>query len=138
MKLENFDFRLWDNSNQSYIRSGLNSKGDTILPVITKIPFLQKSILKILQINKNNEVNIIDSSYYIDEFTDSFVIQRDIEIEFYTGYTDKNGNKIYVGDIIKYGEVIDIVTDDKPKNEYLKVFEVIGNIHQNKDLLKGV
>lgn len=69
----------------------------------------------------------------------------------YTGITDKNGKKIFEGDIVRYlfgynftqlekiGVVkyadgaYSIISDLENKD-----FEVIGNIYDNPDLLKGV
>lgn len=94
--------------------------------------------------------NLIGAKIYIDFNT----------IGQYTGLHDKNGNEIYDGDIIKssYGTIHYIVYDNdiarfkavvaryNPLNEYSNLSkgwiahldeEVIGNIHDNPELLKG-
>jgi uncharacterized phage protein (TIGR01671 family) len=72
----------------------------------------------------------------------------------FTGLTDKNGTKIFEGDIVKWSwdTVFQVVYDDcylgfiaKEKTGYhicldnygLNKIEVIGNIHDNPELLNG-
>ena len=78
----------------------------------------------------------------------------------FTGLTDKNGKKIFEGDILKYKNFIskynigyvvygtgcfsvkDIHSDNRPAidivlHESKNDIEVIGNIHDNPELLKG-
>nr|DAE23401.1 MAG TPA: YopX protein [Siphoviridae sp. ctcuE16] len=73
----------------------------------------------------------------------------------YTGVTDKNGTKIFEGDIVRYGDTIHEVAFEQrngtayfglvysenetlPFGHYqdLRQIEVIGNIHDNPELLK--
>lgn len=74
----------------------------------------------------------------------------------YTGLTDKNGIKIFEGDIVRYGDTVhDVVFEQRNGTAYfglvyspletlpfghyqdLREIEVVGNIHDNTELLKG-
>jgi uncharacterized phage protein (TIGR01671 family) len=65
----------------------------------------------------------------------------------YTGLKDKNGKKIYEGDILRYsdGEILGVAFDNKTSQFTTKtrwlwtiidVCEIIGNIHENPELLE--
>lgn len=72
----------------------------------------------------------------------------------YTGLTDKNGKKIFEGDAVRYGDTVHkVVFEDRNKTAYfglvyspletlpfghyqdLRQIEVIGNIHDNSELI---
>ena len=119
----------------------------------------------------------VEGSLHTEKFTDDEeylcceINQCDVYPETvgqYTGLTDKNGKKIFEGDIVKYkysGSFINNIEDGEYITEEIKTvkfcdgmlypipfveycadsyyshglfdFEVIGNIHDNPDLLKG-
>ncbi|HHI9534359.1 TPA: YopX family protein [Campylobacter coli] len=146
MKLSDFDFRVWDNTEKRYLNEIELHKYDKS-PVEAGTTFTET--------DRINEVEFVKN-------------KNDLEIELFTGYYDNKGNKIYIGDIIEClvftneknseifyeiicfdmelglcsklsngdgGYLFDLRRDKN--NKTIEDVYVVGNIHENKELLKG-
>ncbi|ENU2677273.1 YopX family protein [Campylobacter coli] len=146
MKLKDFDFRIWDNTEKRYLNEIELHKYDKS-PVEAGTTFTET--------DRINEVEFVKN-------------KNDLEIELFTGYYDYKGNKIYIGDIIEcltftnenhselFYEIIcfnmelglcaKLINGESgylfdlhmnSKNKIIEDVYVVGNIHGNKELLKG-
>ncbi|ELI0209635.1 hypothetical protein ABD477_001800 [Campylobacter coli] len=146
MKLKDFDFRIWDNTEKRYLNEIELHKYDKS-PVEAGTIFTETDRISEVEFVKN---------------------KNDLEIELFTGYYDYKGNKIYIGDIIeclvstneKNSEIFyEIICFDMElglcsklpngdggylfdlrrhkNNKTIEDVYVVGNIHENKELLKG-
>ncbi|EAI1374944.1 hypothetical protein CYC40_05030 [Campylobacter coli] len=146
MKLKDFDFRIWDNTEKRYLNEIELHKYDKS-PVEAGTTFTET--------DRINEVEFVKN-------------KNDLEIELFTGYYDYKGNKIYIGDIIeclvftneKNSEIFyEIICFDMElglcsklsngdggylfdlrrhkNNKTIEDVYVVSNIHENKELLKG-
>ncbi|EOC4411575.1 YopX family protein, partial [Campylobacter coli] len=106
MKLQDFDFRIWNKTKEEFLKKE---------PTLIKL---------------DNERVIAGriSRFYTNtaDIADMFIGNgNDLEIELWTGYFDKNGNKIYENDIIKnepLEEIYHITRDDTYKMFKIEIF----------------
>jgi hypothetical protein len=92
------------------------------------------------------------STHIGDDFKTTFGGDKDFIIEQYTGLKDKNGKEIYEGDVGKFyrkhiGKIVYRIGGfffEEPSGRHTPIqilnpidCEIIGNIHDNPELLKG-
>lgn len=134
MKLKDFDFRVWNKDEETLTYASKDYKLD--------IGFS----------NPQQDYGMCESelhAYYDGEP----MCPSDCEIELWSGLCDKNGKRIYEGDIVKNRNLDTLLClFDKHnlrfvfkyinRKEYdicytvMDILEVIGNIHENADLLE--
>ncbi|EAH9465373.1 YopX family protein [Campylobacter jejuni] len=137
MKLQDFDFRIWDEDNEEFYKN--------------------PSIFKIKQIKGPH--NVVLSSYSDNERINFEGYDRKFEVELFTRVYDKNGKKVYENDIVKAKNPFNYleakISIHKEGTFYLEnksghymgsliylvedegyTIEIIGNIHENPELLK--
>lgn len=178
MQLKDFDFRIWDTENRKYVNENYAKNYHCV--GIAK--WFENFLGETQDFNKNE---FFGFQFFNRDKGDcgGFNTTENAEIELWTGIRDKNGKKIYEGDIVcfknrgKYNDDRDEVlakhikekclkktflTQIFFKNEgggycikrqtkrghtkYFSLFdmsfylnfrlEVVGNIHENADLLK--
>lgn len=159
MKLQNFDFRIWDKENDVYHyankskiylaysnQTSVSAYGFTLKGGETEMSLFHK-----------------DSDIFTGELCDS----EKMELELWTGVCDKNNKKIFHGDILECSlkdfktpirfeidwnegnffhlRVIKPLKRVKEVQFILRTYElsfilenskILGNIHENKELLK--
>ncbi|BDB65707.1 hypothetical protein T36_2186 (plasmid) [Helicobacter cinaedi] len=160
MKLTDFDFRVWSDIDNTYLHN----------PSLT-ITHFKSAVYKnaysmevgeVIDENKDERevlIGCLDNNRY-----------KSVEIELWSGFYDKNGKKIYEGDIVKYDSntrplvvvfekntfyIVDTSIEkhlqvdcgtrlqgiyenriNGYKENKIECLEVLGNIHENAELLK--
>lgn len=128
---DRFKFRVWNKPGNSYI----SAKDDA------DFMYLEE------------EGNITVGLYDGDLEDMMYLKEEDLIIEWCTGLKDKNGRLIYEGDIVFHRDKsVEIGKVEWDKGGFFVVcnkwvipwnfftpsrWEVVGNIHENKELLKG-
>lgn len=146
MKLKNFDFRIWNKKYSCYITEGIEN------------PICVASDNTLDKCNKGYKVLSLDwAPYDTMPLVNENTKEDDYEIELFTGICDKNGKKIYDGDILYSSEDLLYVVkfkngafylvepddiDEGNKGEMLlfsaqRIFEIVGNINENFEFLKS-
>lgn len=136
MKLQDIDFRIWNGLREHYVKdhSYINEVGGR-----SEISFC---------IAQGKVLVVDDECVVVDTL-------KDCDVEFFTGFKDSMGNKIYEGDIVRFGKDEEIyrfvvsfkngcfnAIDEKEYNimpitlfEHSENYTILGNIHEDPELL---
>ena len=145
MKLADFDFRIWDTENRKYVNENYAKN----YHCVGIVKWFENFLGETQDFNKNE---FFGFQFFNRDKGDcgGFNTTENAEIELWTGIRDKNGKKIYEGDIVKLKDGIYRVwlkngffLEDNADNVYTMWFaskygEVVGNIHENADLLPNL
>ncbi|EAI5619533.1 hypothetical protein B5L30_06935 [Campylobacter coli] len=151
MKLQDFDFRIWDNIENKYIETphGL---------YIENTEHNDASNCNRIIANYEQRAFYIDYPFN-DRNNEYYDNEESISIELFTGLYDKKGKKVYENDIVKVKSLYDCflakISIHKEGTFYFEgkngdyigsliylvedegyTIETIGNIHENPELLK--
>ncbi|EAI9867492.1 hypothetical protein C5K47_08785 [Campylobacter coli] len=151
MKLQDFDFRVWDNIEKKYIKTphGL---------YIENTEHNDASNCNRIIANYEQRAFYIDYPFN-DRNNEYYDNEESLSIELFTGLYDKKGKKVYENDIVKVKSLYDCflakISIHKEGTFYFEgkngdyigsliylvedegyTIETIGNIHENPELLK--
>lgn len=117
MKLADFDFRIWDTENRKYVNENYAKN----YHCVGIVKWFENFLGETQDFNKNE---FFGFQFFNRDKGDcgGFNTTENAEIELWTGIRDKNGKKIYEGDIIKIS----------PKEAYIK-----QRLKENPFYLKG-
>ena len=148
MKLKDFDFRIWDTENRKYVNENYAKN----YHCVGIVKWFENFLGETQDFNKNEFFGFQFFNRH-ESGCGGFNATEFAEIELWTGMIDKNGKKIYEGDIVKNRDLDTLLClFDKHnlrfvfkyinRKEYdicytaMDILEVIGNIHENPKLLK--
>ena len=110
-------FRAWDKRNSRFLRHNIHIDGDGMI-------------------------------FWVFGYSCEYFPKEDVEIEVFTGLRDKNGKEIYEGDVLGksscgcplvvewlFGRFEARSCDSVLDRNYWKDCEVVGNIHENPELI---
>ncbi|EAL8840217.1 hypothetical protein DZ748_03435 [Campylobacter coli] len=151
MKLQDFDFRIWDNIEKRYLKSphGL---------YVENTEHNDASNCNRIIANYEQRAFYIDYPFN-DRNNEYYDNEESLLIELFTGLYDKKGKKVYENDIVKVKSLYDYflakISIHKEGTFYFEgkngdyigsliylvedegyTIETIGNIHENPELLK--